>query len=165
MRGLLERREYAMLVLSLAAKACGGVLKSKLRLVKLFFLVQKEAKDVVEKLVGSPEPYSFEPYLHGPFSRELLEDVEKLAELGLVHIDDEIIAKNFIRKNYVLTSKGVEVFAEIEKRVPRELLEKLKKLVERYAKMDLDDLLNYVYSRYPEDSTPLPGRGKIGYSP
>lgn len=166
---LSDRQRFLLLVLYLASKhvrekAAGPgelAVPSRIRVMKLVFLLQKECSRHVEKLVGSL-PYVFEPYLHGPFSKEVLSDLEELERNGFVVVRAEPmdIYGMAVRYVYVLTEKGV---AEAEKTLKqlgmnselRTALNSIEELVRKYASMTTDELLGYVYRNYPEDSTPM----------
>ncbi len=103
------------------------------KMQKLIFLIKEK--------FGINVPYEdFSPYKHGPFSKELARDMGKLMTLNLV---------DPLESSYSLTPEG--------RQTARELYENLDQLsrdamdsLERYEKMSLRGLLNYVYDLYPE---------------
>lgn len=128
-------------------------IKGSTRLEKLLFLLKEEFKVVREPF------YSFQPYMFGPFSAQILKDVRSLWEAGLVEIEDEVFeAKEFsdfayIRRTYKLTNQGQKaaqrLFEKLDKDVKRALFD-----LKAYNSMNLANLLDYVYKTYPQYSPP-----------
>lgn len=128
-----------------------GAIKGSTRLEKLLFLLKEELKVVDEPF------YRFSPYLFGPFSAEALNDAKLLRDAGLIEIIEETLDFSplsdwiVVRKTYRLTEAGKEIakhlFEELRKRP--EVREALRK-IQQYNAMPLDELLSYVYKRYPE---------------
>jgi len=156
----LSRRDFLLLTLALASKTSPNrIVESRVRVMKLIFLAQKEAGDTVKKIVGMEEPYKFEPYLHGPFSKQVLDDLDSLQREGLIEIKVEIIELFVKVYKYKLTEEGEAKVAEILRNIrstasTEEALKRLEKVVSRYATKPLRELLKYVYRTYPEESTP-----------
>lgn len=130
-------------------------IKGSTRLEKLLFLLKEEFKVVTEPF------YTFQPYMFGPFSAQVLEDAKTLWETGLVEIKDEIFeAKEFsdfayIRRTYRLTDEGRKeaerLFKELtNKPSVKQALFNMK----AYNSMNLANLLDYVYKMYPQYSPP-----------
>lgn len=71
--------------LILAALAAGGenVIYSPVQVQKLFFLIDREAADLVE----GPH-FRFEPYNYGPFDRAVYEELDVLGREGLIEIHE-----------------------------------------------------------------------------
>ena len=142
----LPRAAYALLLLG----ACEGKpIIHKLRLQKLIFLLQKEIIEpgLLSIIQGS---YDFRPYNYGPFSEEVIDDIEFLKDLGLV----EVAEKNG-SEVYKLTNKGKQLFEKILSTFKndaqfRKAFEKITELKKRWVKEELEKLLKYVYERYPE---------------
>ena len=134
-----------------------GEIKGSTRLEKLLFLLKEKFK-----AVGKPF-YQFEPYYFGPFSAQILEDVTLLREMGLIEIENEVFEPRseftdaiFIRKAYKLTVDGKaeakEIFEDTVSRKP-EIGKALFRLRE-YNSMPLSNLLNHIYTEYPQYSPP-----------
>jgi len=117
---------------------------------KLLFLLGKEFG--IKKL-----PYKFSPFLFGPFSDQVLEDVEDLVDSGLVESHREILEvrrpmeDSMVRCNYKLTPEGRKKAMEIFKTLSSEEREAMLSL-RRFNEMELGELLGYVYSKYPRHS-------------
>lgn len=126
----------------------GGKIEGATRLQKLVFLLKREK--------GVDSPYTFTPYMFGPHSPDLLDDVIDLERAGYVEIVTEIheptIAGDFImERRYRLTPKGEEE----ARRAYEELQPEQRRAVDelrKFNEMRLADLLAYVYSRYPRES-------------
>ena len=145
MRGGIPRQLYILLLLN------EGSVREKLRLQKLMFLLQKE---IVERkgLKISIDQYDFTAYNYGPFSDELIDDVEFLKDLGLINVKKE----NDI-EIYEITKKGRKFLADLSKRIPnftKNLLQSIEREIEnlrrKWDKEPLKKLLRYVYENYPE---------------
>lgn len=110
----------------------------------LAFLAIKECRKAVE---GMKAVVPFKPYLHGPFSKEVLDVLERLRDNDYIAVEKEVFDVMWHRYNYSLTSKGWEAVRDIEDTC-------IKHLVTKYAKMPLEKLLKYIYKTYPDESTP-----------
>ncbi len=109
------------------------------KMQKIIFLMKKE--------LGIQIPYNFNPYKHGPFCKDLARDMGKLMTLGLV---------DPLESSYSLTSEGEELACELLEDLKDSEEEALENL-EKYDKMGLRRLMNYVYDTYPEESgSPMP---------
>jgi uncharacterized protein len=129
------------------------------RLEKLLYLAEKET-DVPSRVV---EPFRFEAYDYGPYSKDVYEAVELLEGMDLVRetrifrgssLDEgeEVLVgadREGIERRFHLTDNGLVVATELGKRYP-DVAASLAKVKKAYAKMPLRQLLRYVYSVYPE---------------
>jgi len=165
----LDRRDFLLLLLYLASKYIKErlylnkgkpVVPSRLRVMKLVFLAQKEAADAVYGIVGSL-PYNFKPYMHGPFAKEVLDDLEALEKDSLIKIETQPIDiyGMVVQYNYLFTETGIKRVEELIKMLnedPRAStsLQKLEELMKKHASKTVRKLLDYVYKKYPEDSVP-----------
>jgi len=134
-----------------------GEIKGSTRLEKLLFLL-KEKFEVVERAF-----YRFEPYYFGPFSSQILEDVKLLRDMGLIEIENEVFEPRsefsdtiFVRKTYRLTEDGIakasEVFEDFISRNPP--VRKALFNIREYNSIPLSNLLNIIYTEYPQYSPP-----------
>ena len=128
----------------------GGRISGSTRLQKLIFLLTKHAD-------SSKIPYEFNPYNFGPFSPELLEDVEELETNGLVQIELEVLEPRdydgdfMVRKNYKLTKKGLKLAHRSREILNKDLRRNIENLNE-FVECKLSILLAHVYKEYPEES-------------
>ncbi len=96
---------------------------SKLRLVKLMFLVSKRIP-----------LYYFVPYKYGPFSFQLYHDLSHLQREGFVSIDDDSV--------HLLTAELPSLDLKIKNVV--------RMNSERFSALDDKMLLDYIYEEHPE---------------
>ena len=150
LRKKLKRPEYLLLLIGLAAR--NGILKSRVRLMKLAFLAQMEAPKAIESLVE--KSYEFVKYLYGPFAMELFKDLDELKKSGLIEEEDEPLGPGFVRKIFIITGKGNEKLREILETVDPEVLNQLKTVINRHARKEVEELLNYVYKNYRDKLKP-----------
>ncbi|ARM76612.1 conjugal transfer protein [Acidianus manzaensis] len=107
------------------------------KIQKIFFLLQEEeGKDVGLK---------FEPYIFGPFSKELDEVLDSLVDQGVIEekakpIKDVLTGLVIgYKRSYILNDdKDSHVEAEVEK------------FFEKWVVKDRKEILNYVYRKYPQ---------------
>jgi uncharacterized protein YwgA len=144
------------------------------RLQKLLFLLENEANLRATK--GSD--FQFEPWRFGPVSKELYDDLEKLENLGLLEThpiaassateldeyglsyddlmgDEKQEAEEITEeKRYRLTPKGIEwVNEHVDRKKQREVVDKIRRVKAKYGALSLQDLLHYVYTKFPDMTT------------
>jgi hypothetical protein len=137
----LEPRDWLLFLLALedAALALDPV-----RIQKGLFLLSREAP------VELGEVYQFAPYDYGPFASEIYVDVARLVEDGLA-IGEEV--PGYTWRRYRATPSGLRRAQELVAHLTPQQQEALRYL--HAAKRDVlprsfQQLLHYVYSRYPE---------------
>ncbi len=131
-----EREKWVSVLL----RTLGGEVEGSVRLQKLLFLLKREQG--VDSL-----PFRFLPHLHGPYSVEVSDTVLELEKAGLVEVEREgaeVVSCS-------LTARGEKLAEEFLSTLPEEVRKKMEEL-KKFNEMRLRDLLNYVYSKYPEDS-------------
>jgi len=141
------------------------------RLQKLLFLLEREAG--LRATQGSD--FEFEPWKFGPVSRELYDDLEKLENLGLLQSEpisassspeldeyglsfDDLMGEeedqareSSEEKQYKLTSEGLEwVQNHVDPANDKEALDKIRRVKGKYGALSLQDLLHYVYTKFPD---------------
>jgi uncharacterized protein YwgA len=108
--------------------------------MKSAFLLQQEA--------GLDLEYEFIPYKYGPFSKEVYEDIEELERNMLV---ERIKPKKDVEMTEI---KLVDEFSDWAERIietlPKKIKDTMKTYAEKYGKMELNELLDYVYAKYPD---------------
>ena len=108
------------------------------KLQKIFFLLEKEK--------GVNLGLEFKPWIFGAFSPELQDYIDKLIELGEVDVEEEEVRDPITdvvigyKRSYVL--KGEFKPEEGEKDVAE--------FFKEWVGKSKDEILNYVYKRYPE---------------
>jgi len=115
--------------------------------MKIMYLLQKENNMLVEELTGSKEPYVFDWYLFGPFSVDVLNDLDKLSQEGLVDIVLEE-KETYIQYNYMLTRAGRERFQKILKEVDKRIIYSLENYLSKYKQMSASQIKRLVYRKY-----------------
>jgi uncharacterized protein YwgA len=127
--------------------AMGGKVEGGIRLQKLIFLSKHE--------LGLNEfSYKFAPYAHGPFSEEVSDDVVGLVSMNLMKVEGKVVeaGDGVVERSYRLTPKGEKAAKKIYDKLPRAAKSSLQSL-KRFNEMKLVELLRYVYSKYPKEST------------
>lgn len=173
-----------MLMMLLAAPGARGKegepVQGTTRLQKLLFLMEHEGDLKATK----GKDFDFEPWRFGPVSRELYDDLEKLENLGLLQGEpvsqpseaeldeyglsfDDLMGEDeaqsrdsfFEEKKYCLTAKGLQWVRDHE--LHTEAFDKIRKIKEKYGALSLQDLLHYVYTRFPKYTTASEIKGKV----
>lgn len=127
--------------------AMGGKVEGGIRLQKLLFLSKHE--------FGLKEfSYQFTPYVHGPFSEEVSDDVPELVRMNLMKVEGKVIeaGDGVVERSYRLTPKGEKAAKKIYDKLPGATKQSLQSL-RQFNEMKLVELLRYVYSKYPKEST------------
>ena len=146
----LNRHDFLLLVLGLLG-ADKEPFESRTRLMKVLYLVQEELSDVVAGLVGTARPYAFEMYLFGPFSTEVLNDLDMLEAEGLLeviptHVEGDL--GPYLRYDYKLTEQGARRFAALQSSISPELYNALKEYLEALRSLRLKELKRRAYDAY-----------------
>ena len=141
---------------------CDGIT----RLEKLVFLLKQETD--FDREVS--DPFSFEAYHYGPYSREIYDAVDFLKAMQLMSerrvdvssgldVSEEVETLDFydsldeeeqyIERRLELTDDGRAVAKVLSTRVSQKGKDGLKEIKDKYGMMPLRQLLRYVYDRYP----------------
>jgi uncharacterized phage-associated protein len=172
-----------MLMMLLAAPGARGKegesVQGTTRLQKLLFLMEHEAK--LKPTKGGD--FAFTAWKFGPVSKELYDDLEKLENLGFLESEpvsqpsktemdeyglsfDDLMGEeesqsrdSFEEKKYRLTEKGLNWVREHE--LHTETFDKIRKIKEKYGALSLQDLLHYVYTKFPNMTTASEIKGKV----
>lgn len=155
--GLAARRspeERAKWILTLL-QAMGGEIRGRLRLQKLMFLLKHEH--------GAELPYEFIPYIYGPYSADIFEDLAALRDEGLLDLKGEVpwpmeMIGQTTGTSYSLTKKGKERAGELYEKLSDEEKRALSSL-KKFAKMSNREIIRYVYSKYPRESLGMASGG------
>ena len=115
-----------------ASMLCNESIPSKTHLQREMFLLSKET--VFSKIQG----YNFVPHYYGPFSRELDSDLFELVESGIVNEEDGLTLTPTGFKSTQQTWNGLDQSQKIA----------LSRIKERFNRISLDDLMDYVYGKY-----------------
>ena len=130
----MSNQDWLLLVIKNAR--AGGL--TPVQLQKGLFLLGKGVKKAVD--------YHFVPYNYGPFAKEIYSDAEFLQACGLVDIARPIGRRYDC---YSITPGGLARAKELEKKIPPDIKEYLKKLVSVVQSLSFDQLLRAIYRKFP----------------
>ena len=124
---MLTRQKIALKMITISGGRIG-----KLDLVKHLFLLSEESNPVRE----TGTFYQFLPYLYGPFSFALYNELNGLERSGTIAFDGNELT---------ITKKGLKASSTLEKDQAAEV----EKTWDRYGGMTTDQLVEHVYKNYP----------------
>jgi len=123
-------------------------IQGRTRFQKMVFLVQERIGDRGYDL------YNFIKYDYGPFAKQLLDDLERFENLGLVSIDEQDLYRGGTRYDHKLTPKGVQSVEKLLNNSTSPALEAVRQaageVVEEWNDESMWDLLDHIYDRHPE---------------
>lgn len=93
--------------------------------------------------------YDFIAYDYGPFAKEIYQDIDSFKRRDLIEESPEILDDGVVTYHFTLTEKGKEFVSSTDFQND-ELLAELENKKKKYADKDLENLVEYVYSEYPE---------------
>lgn len=103
--------------------------------------LQKEIFLISQLVDGIREEASFEPYMMGPYSDIVEEELTQLEYMGVVSVDDNKI---------VLTFSGMDIAKELKTKEAAEVLNHIKNFKEFLNDMTQDELLCYIHLAHPD---------------
>lgn len=104
--------------------------------------IQKELFILTRIYPRLNEVLNYQPYLKGPFSREVQDTLEDLIQRQII---------TYINRGYTLTERGWELFHKIVNQLrKKELLDNLRKIRETYDRFGTDELLLLMYLTYSD---------------
>jgi len=162
-----------LILLLLYAKGTTGTFKEEVsdttRLIKLLYLLVKEGG--FSKL---KKDLHFEPKDFGPWSGDVFDALEALKELKLIETQKlppdsfeeiadyvewieetpthTIMNDEKAKNTYFLTKRGEKVANVLYEKIPASEKAKIEHIKGQFNKMELNKLLRYVYTKYPEDT-------------
>jgi uncharacterized protein YwgA len=134
----MERRE---LVLAALTPAMTGPF-TPVQVQKLFFLLDDRAK----KGIGGPH-FDFKPHHYGPFDKEVYDELEGLAEEGLVEVVE--VGRAGLR-TYRLTEQGHRTGEGLLDTFDVPVREYMNEVVSFVRGKSFSELVSAIYREYPE---------------
>lgn len=144
------------------AQQAQGRINGVTRLEKLLYLASRES----ELPQSVSDPLEFVPYNYGPFSKAVYEAVDLLEEVSFIREERAVDGKTidnateaglgtgqteYVERQFILTDEGRLVGELLGKTHPK-IVELLSAIKDKYAGMTLNQLVHYVYTKYPEDT-------------
>lgn len=139
-------------MIPLALLYAGGEepIEGRTRMQKLVFLLQQRLEERDEDPFRS-EDYEFIAYDYGPFSKDLYDDLDSLSERGQIEDSEEELRDGKEKYDYEIQPGGADfVERHLHKQGAKEILELAEELKKEYNDMLLSELIEHVYSQYPE---------------
>ncbi|MFA7080735.1 MAG: Panacea domain-containing protein [Candidatus Bathyarchaeia archaeon] len=116
-----------------------GKISAATKLQKLIFLIQTE---------GKIDGYKFFKHHYGPYSEELVVDVQAFSK-SLDLIDVQVIeGTKYPYYEYSPTAKGIETIQEIAAKLSLEDLKRADKIINKYKNKNYKELTEYIYKQY-----------------
>jgi len=137
----INRKEWILLLLYAKGKEgffCEPI-RGRIKLMKELFILGQTIKPQIF--------YEFVPYLYGPCSFELYEDLEVLTRERLVDIFDEYKDGHGL---YSLTKEGVEKTQKIFDSLDKAITDKINQIKIELNQLSFMDLLKKIYNEYPD---------------
>jgi uncharacterized protein YwgA len=134
----MERKDWLLFTLN----AAGGAGLTPAQLQKSLFILGCELPD---SLGG--DFYQFSPYNYGPFSKQVYDDAERLAQDGLVTIAQ---APGMRFSEYVITWRGQEAAERLKGRADHRAITYLERVVNWARKQSFSELVRAIYRKYPQ---------------
>lgn len=162
-----------------ASEQSGEPVNGITRLQKLVFLLKQGEGPAT--VVEAAKSFMYEAYKMGPFSKQLYEDLDVLASLGLLRTTkleylisddsdpDHLVESGFGTQQrvvestrYSLTKKGMQVGADLFSSLKRRERDALSEFKKFFNSIPLRQLLIFVYQRYPHFTTESEIREQLG---
>lgn len=127
-------------------------IEGRTRLQKMVFLVQQRI-DSDSHISLQSDDYEFIPYDYGPFSKDLYDDLDSLVEKRMVKDREEELDSGKVKYDYEIQSAGeefVEMQLSSESEAAQEIMKIARDVKTEYNDMLLSELIDDVYSRFPE---------------
>jgi len=134
----LTSRQTSVLAV-LAAKP--GARFAPVQIQKLFFLIDENvASEIGGKL------FNFEPYDYGPFDKQVYSELEALAQLGLVVIENRQYGA---QRRYSLSDRGQELGQEKLSALQPDLGRYFQEVSDWVRSLSFSELVGAIYNAFP----------------
>ena len=130
---LSEKEVFLLVFISIAERILG-----RKRLQKLMYLLMKKKNIVV--------PFHFEPYLFGPFSRDLQFTISELVNRGFIKENVIEIAPDYVGYEYSLTTKGKKIVETLIKSFDKRILNEIKVFLREYRDKEIHEIVREAYA-------------------
>lgn len=120
-----------------------GIVSGKTRLQKLVFLVENELKKQ-----GYKPKYSFRPYLHGPYSRELYTDIEWLRMQEMVEVKTSFHDNSGFMTDFIITDTGEKRLKSAENLALASVNTAVDVILQKYGEMGIGELVETVHKEF-----------------
>jgi uncharacterized protein YwgA len=144
MEELSEKQKLLIALLEAAGNSQATPLLDPIRIMKALFIL---CKKIPENYISNEDRYQFKPYLYGPYSSEVYDDLAILEKSGFV-TRTTLQWRNW--SYYSLTKKGREKAEQILKTYQNELSEYIKSICNFVQRNDFASILEKVYKAFPE---------------
>ncbi|AJF27985.1 MULTISPECIES: hypothetical protein [unclassified Haloarcula] len=118
-------------------------IEGRTRLQKLVFLVQQLWDQ------SDSEVFNFEPYDYGPFSADILHELDHMEEDGLIEEQVTRLPKGK-KYTYTLTDQGEQYLSETSDVSDGEIGSVVQRVISQFDSMPISRLLEYVYNKFPD---------------
>ncbi len=120
-------------------KGDNEIVDGSVKLMKQLFLLSKEIK-----INGF---YKFVPYDLGPVSFQVYSDLNHFLKTNLI---EDFLLTDTNKTAYRLTKKGMQYLSTLRSKADDKVLKQIHAIKKKYNRMELEDLIIDVYTRYPE---------------
>lgn len=139
-----------LLPLALMYAEEGETVEGRTRLQKMVFLLEKALEQHHRSPIDGPQ-YNFIPYDYGPFSKTLYDDLDYLCDEGLVEDSEEKLDNGQVKYEYEITDEGRDfVKSQLLSADGEVIVELADDIRQEFNHVLLSNLIDYVYSEYPE---------------
>ena len=134
----MDRTDWTLLAIA----AAEGDRLTPVQLQKALFLIGQTVPSVDQSNF-----YSFKPYNYGPFCQTIYADAEDLSARGFISI---VSGPGQTWSNYQITPQGTERAQELLAQLDDHQKNYLKGLISWLKGLSFEQLLSYVYERFPD---------------
>jgi uncharacterized protein YwgA len=124
-------------------------IEGRTRFQKMVFLIEKLVQNEEDKSL-----YEFVEYDYGPFSKQLLNDLERFEEMDVVDIDKREMYQGGERYDHQLTERGVKsverLIENTENGTFHFVHDAAKDVIDEWGEESMWNLLDYIYESHPK---------------